>query len=342
MRLKLHESPAFLKLKEQGKQSKAPISEAFGKWKNLRLALIALFGFTTGQTTLGYCGIFYVLFLMTSALKVDSLTVTMLFLVTTMFGTVTCLFMCWLSDQIGRKPVMMAALLLAALTYFPIFHTITELANPALSHSQRTIPVVVSAPPGQCSFQFNPAGNKKFIKPCDEAKAVLAQNSVSYTNAKTTAGTPVSVQVGNQVIVDGAGFAASIRQAIVQSGYATASDPGIVKIKKPSDLLQGRVLALLGLLFVLVAYAQMGQGPAAAAIVELFPTRIRLTSMSLPFQIGTGWVGGLLPAMVVAINISAGNMFSGIWYPWSVIVLNLVVGMLLLPETKNNDIVANS
>lgn len=340
IRLRLHESPAFLKMKSQGRQSKAPIAEAFGRWKNTRVALIALFGMTSGVAATGYAGTFYVLVFMTSALKIDGYTANLVFTVAMLIGAASCVFFAWLSDRIGRKPLILAGCLLAALGYFTIFQTLAQIANPALAAAQRTVAAVVRADPTTCAFQFNPVGTAKFTSPCDVAKATLARAAVAYRNEAVAPETPTSVVIGDRTILAGPDLVKDLTQAIAAAGYPSTGNPDTLKLTAIADLFAPRPLALVGLLVLLVMFGQMVQGPAAAALVELFPTRLRYTSMSLPYQIGTGWVGGLLPATMFAMNAEAGNMFYGLWYPIVVAGITFTVALLFLPETRGTDIAA--
>jgi MFS family permease len=340
IRLRLNESPTFLKMKAEGKHSKAPISEAFGRWKNARLAVIALFGMTAGVAATGYAGTFYALVFMISALKVDAYTANLTFTVAMLLGACSCIFFAWLSDKIGRKPVILTGCLLAGLSYVTIFQTLASIANPALVGAQQSIEVVVRADPATCSFQFNPTGTARFTTPCDVAKATLARGAVAYRNEAIPVGTPTSIMVGAQAIVAGPDLVKELTQAIAAAGYPSASNQDTLRLNRFSDLFAPRPLSLVGLLLLLVIFAQMTQGPAAAALVELFPTRIRYTSMSLPYQIGTGWIGGLLPATMFAMNAQAGSMFCGLWYPVVVAGVTFVVGLFFLPETKDTDIAA--
>ena len=340
IRLRLNESPAFLKMRAEGKQSKAPISEAFGRWANMRLSAIALFGMTAGVAATGYAGTFYVLVFMTSTLKMDSYTANLSFAVAMLLGACSCVFFGWLSDKIGRKPIILTGCLLAALCYVTIFHELAVTANPSLVSAQQSVSVVVKADPATCSFLFNPAGTTKFISPCDIAKSALARAAVAYRNEAVAADTPTSVVVGDRAILAGSGLTEELTQAIVAAGYPTAINPEALRLTRFSDIFAPRPLILIGLLLLLVVFAQMTQGPAASALAELFPTHIRFTSMSLPYQISTGWIGGLLPATMFAMNAHAGSMFYGLWYPIGVAGVTFVIGLILLPETKDKDITA--
>ncbi|MGY3563975.1 MFS family permease [Bradyrhizobium sp. USDA 4463] len=338
IRLQLKESPAFLKMKAEGRQSRAPVREALGRWRNIRLALIALFGMSTATAVLGYTGTFYTLVFLTSTLKVDGYSANLLFATAMILGAAGCVFFAWLSDHIGRKPIILAGCAIAVVAYFGLFHTLAELVNPALYHAQRAILVSVNADPSTCSFQFNPAGTAKFTSPCDVAKATLARASVAYTNVRLPAGAPTTVTIGQETLTAGPSFAGDLAARVRAAGYPTADDPAILRLSSAADLLHGRSLQVIGLLLVLVLLAQMAQGPAAAVIVELFPTNIRYTAMSLPYQIGTGWIGGLLPATMFAMNAESGNMFFGLWYPIVFAASTFVVGLFFLPETSDRDI----
>lgn len=338
IRLRLKESPAFLKMKAEGRQSRAPVREALGRWRNIRLALIALFGMSTATAVLGYTGTFYTLVFLTSTLKVDGYSANLLFATAMILGAAGCVFFAWLSDHIGRKPIILAGCAIAVVAYFGLFHELAELVNPALYHAQRAVPVSVNADPATCSFQFNPAGTAKFTSPCDVAKATLARASVAYANVRLPAGAPTTVTIGQDTVAAGPSFAADLAARVKAAGYPAADDPAILRLSSAADLLQGRSLQVIGLLLVLVLLAQMAQGPAAAGIVELFPTNIRYTAMSLPYQIGTGWIGGLLPATMFAMNAESGNMFFGLWYPIAFAASTFVVGLFFLPETSDRDI----
>ncbi len=341
IRLSLRESPAFLAMKEEGSQSKAPLTESFGRWDNAKIALLALLGATAGQAVVWYAGQFYALFFLTQTLKVDGPTANILIAVALIIGTPFFVVFGWLSDFIGRKPIILGGCLLAALTYFPIFKAITHYANPALEQAQISAPVTVTADPRTCSFQFNPVGISKFTTSCDIAKSALATRSVNYDTADATPGTVAEIKIGDQVVpsFEGTGlpadelkarqaeFSAAVQAAISEHGYPAAADPAAMN--KPM---------LVALLTLLVLYVTMVYGPIAAWLVELFPTRIRYTSMSLPYHIGNGWFGGFLPATSFAIVAATGNIYSGLWYPIIVAVMTLVIGLLFLPETKDRNI----
>jgi MFS family permease len=343
IRLQLSESPAFLKMKEEGTHSKAPLTEAFGRWENAKIALVALFGGTMGQAVVWYAGQFYALFFLTQTLKMDPGSANICIVVALLIGTPLFVFWGWLSDKIGRKPIILAGCLLAALTYFPLFHALTGAVNPALEAALEKSPVTVSADPAECSFQFNPTGTSAFTSSCDIAKAFLATNAVNYTNVEAPAGTAATIKVGDTVVTSfdavkagadaaakRAAFTKAATDAIRAAGYPASADPAKVNM----------VMAI-ALLFVLVVYVTMVYGPIAALLVELFPTRIRYSGMSLPYHIGNGWFGGFLPPMAFAIVAATGNIYSGLWYPIVFAAATFVLGLIFLPETKDRDIFAS-
>jgi MFS family permease len=351
IRLQLRESPAFLKIKAEGMHSKAPLSEAFGRWSNARWAVLALFGMVAGQAVVWYSGQFYALFFITSTLKVDGYTGNLLVAWSLVLGTGGFVLFGWLSDKIGRKPIILGGCLLAALTYFPAFRMIAEQANPALTRAHESVKVAVIADPNDCSFQFNPTGLSQFTNSCDIAKGALARASVSYTQQDAAPGTIASVligdkgvpsvdvrQAGAQAGAQVAAFNKALTDALTAVGYPAAANPTVAKMAHPFDIFRAQTGTLVLLLTYLVALVTMVYGPIAAALVELFPTRIRYTSMSLPYHIGNGWFGGFLPAIVFAMNAQAGNIYYGLWYPIGVAVMTLVIGALLVPETKDRDI----
>ncbi len=379
IRLQMNESPAFTRMKSEGKTSKAPLSESFGQWKNLKIVILALIGLTAGQAVVWYSGQFYALFFLTQALKVDGATANILVAASLVIGTPFFIVFGSLSDRIGRKPIIMLGCLLAALTYFPVFEALTKAANPALYEAQKNGKVVVIADPAECSFQFNPTGTKKFTSSCDIGKQKLAAGSVSYTNEAAPAGTPAVIKVGDTTInvfpsaeeiaaaregaakkleelkaaspvdekavkdaeakaktladdgkVKDAVFSGALSAALKAHGYPAKADPAQVdKVK---------ITIILTYLVILVT---MVYGPIAAMLVELFPTRIRYTSMSLPYHIGNGWFGGLLPTTAFAIVAQTGNMYNGLWYPIIIAAMTFVIGTLFVRETKDVDIYAN-
>jgi MFS family permease len=328
IRLKLNESPLFKKMVEEGKQSKRPLGEAFGEWSNAKIAIAALLGATAGEAVVWYGGQFYALFFLTQTLKVPAVTAWIMIAVSLAIGTPGFILFGWLSDKIGRKPIMLAGFALAVITYFPIFGGLTHFANPKLEHALSAAPVVVTADPGQCSFQFKATGTEKFTTACDIIKSTLVNLSVNYENVKAPAGTKASVKIGDtQLNADTPNLPAAIATAVKNHGYPAGADPK--DINYPMTVL---------LLAILVVYVTMVYGPIAAWLVELFPTRIRYSGLSLPYHIGNGWFGGFLPATVFAIVAATGNIYSGLWYPICVAAMSFVVGLIFLPETKDRNI----
>ena len=352
IRLSMNESPAFKKMKEEGKVSKAPLSESFGQWKNLKFVLLALFGLVMGQGVVWCTGQFYALFFLTSVLKVDAATTNIMVAVSLVIGTPFFVVFGSLSDRIGRKPIIMAGLLLAVLTYFPLFKALTSVANPELARAQAVAQVTVSADPASCSFQGSPIAREvDFTSPCDIAKRALTQNSASYENLAAAPGTPTSIKIGDKVLTppsatttagghkfDDASakaigaFKKELSEALKAAGYPAKA--------KPIEFMGGQWWSIVAILTVLVIYVTMVYGPIAAMLVELFPTRIRYTSMSLPYHIGNGWFGGLLPSITFAMVASNGNMYHGLWYPIVIAAVCFVIGMLFVRETKEVDIYA--
>ena len=344
IRLSMNESPAFAKMKAEGKTSKAPLSESFGQWKNLKIVILALIGLTAGQAVVWYSGQFYALFFLTQALKVDGATANIMVAISLIIGTpFFIVFGAW-SDKIGRKPIIMAGCLLAVVTYFPVFEALTKAANPDLAAAQAKNKVTVTADAKECSFQFNPTGTVKFTSSCDIAKQVLAGASVSYDNIAGPAGAPAVIKVGETAITGysskglpaaeakakDAKFKKAVADALKAAGYPPKAD--MAKFDK---------VKVIGILTYLVILVTMVYGPIAAMLVEMFPTRIRYTSMSLPYHIGNGWFGGLLPTTAFAIVAQTGNMYNGLWYPIIVAGMTFVIGMLFVKETKDVDIYAN-
>ncbi|TCV70430.1 sugar transport protein [Neorhizobium sp. R1-B] len=412
IRLKMNESPAFKKMKEEGKGSKAPLTEAFGQWRNAKIALLALFGAVVGQAVVWYSGQFYALFFLQNILKVDAQSANLMVAASLLLGTGFFVFFGWLSDKIGRKPIIMAGLLLAMVTYFPLFKAMTWAGNPALAQAQETVRATVTAAPGDCKFQFNPTGTAKFTTSCDIATAYLTRNSVPYDVVAGPAGQPATVKIGDSTITsydaiaagadakakDGA-FQKQVNIALQTSGYplaraaskvpdakldafvaanpelkldaaairagnkASVSGPDLVSQKlltaqeatgvtemavytvpnsgafsMVADPQAVNWVTIIAILTVLVIYVTMVYGPIAALLVELFPTRIRYTGMSLPYHIGNGWFGGLLPATAFAMSAAKGDIYYGLWYPIVFAGITLVIGLLFLPETKDRDI----
>lgn len=348
IRMTMNESPAFKKMKEEGKTSKAPLSEAFGQWKNLKIVILALLGLVAGQAVVWYTGQFYALFFLTSVLKVDSATANLLVAAALVIGTPFFVIFGTLSDRVGRKPIIMLGLLLAALTYFPLFEALTKAANPALAEAQAKTKVVVTASAGDCSFQGNPVAREiDFRSSCDIAKRFLAQNSVSYENVTAPTPGPATVTIGDKVITAPVGnvvngkfddaskaaidaFKKEVTEALKAAGYPSKADPARID--------KGMIVVILT---ILVIYVTMVYGPIAAMLVELFPTRIRYTSMSLPYHIGNGWFGGLMPTIAFAMVAQNGNMYYGLWYPIVIAAATFVIGLLFVRETKDVDIYAN-
>jgi MFS family permease len=341
IRMQMNESPAFKKMKEEGTGSKAPISEAFGQWKNARIALFALLGLVMGQAVVWYTGQFYALFFLGSVLKVDGFTTNMLIAWSLLLGSGGFVLFGWLSDKIGRKPIILGGCLIAAVTYFPLFHMISTQANPALTTAHETITTVVQVDKSTCSFQFNPTGTARFTQPCDVAKASLARLSVNYSVENVAGQRDAVVRIGSQQVSTAQpNFVAALGAAVTAAGYPAASNPTVVKMNGAFDIFSGRVLTLIGILTLLVVYVTMVYGPIAAALVELFPTRIRYTSMSLPYHIGNGWFGGLMPATAFAMIAQTGDVYYGLWYPVVIALATVVIGTFMIPETKDRDIFA--
>jgi MFS family permease len=379
IRLSMNESPAFTKMKAEGKTSKAPLSESFGQWKNLKIVILALVGLTAGQAVVWYSGQFYALFFLTQALKVDGATANIMVAISLIIGTpFFVVFGAW-SDKIGRKPIIMTGCLLAVVSYFWVFGKLTEAANPDLARAQATNKVTVTADPKECSFQFNPTGTAKFTSSCDIAKQRLAGASVSYDNVEAPAGTPATIKVGETLVkvkytpeeIAAAKAAAEVKLAAlsaaepqdakaVEAAKKSVADLGSEKTASnallgtnltvalkaagypaKADMAKFDKVTVVAILTYLVILVTMVYGPIAAMLVEMFPTRIRYTSMSLPYHIGNGWFGGLLPTTAFAIVAQTGNMYNGLWYPIIVAGMTFVIGMLFVKETKDVDIYAN-
>jgi predicted MFS family arabinose efflux permease len=350
IRLSMNESPAFQKMKAEGKTSKAPLSESFGQWKNLKIVILALLGLTAGQAVVWYTGQFYALFFLTTIAKVDGVTANLLIAASLVIGTPFFIVFGALSDKIGRKPIIMAGCLLGALTYFTVFPALMQYANPGLAKAQSVASVTVTADPATCSFQGSPIAREiDFKSSCDQAKRVLAQNFIPYKNVAAPAGAIASITIGTATISSmnatlndkGNGFSADSAKAIAEFKKATleaAKGAGLTAKADDKTMNKGVVLAILVYLVILVT---MVYGPIAAMLVEMFPTRIRYTSMSLPYHIGNGWFGGLLPTTAFAMVAATGDIYYGLWYPVIVAAGTFVIGMIFIKETKDVDIYAN-
>ncbi len=348
IRLKLNESPVFQAMKAEGTQSKAPLRESFANWANLKIVLLALFGLAAGQAVVWYTGQFYALFFLTQTLKVDGQTANILVAIALLLGSPLFVVFGTLSDRVGRKPLIMLGCALAVATYFPLFRALTHFANPALELAQERAPVVVAADPSDCSVQFNPVGTSKFTSSCDVAKATLVARGVPYSNEVSAAGSVAEVRVGSVRIVSvdagvpiadntvaaspsaRAEFERTLLEALDGAAYPVQANPA--EINRPM---------VVGVLFILMVYVALVYGPVAAMLVEMFPTRIRYTSMSLPYHIGNGWFGGFLPTTAFAIVAAKGDIYAGLWYPVVIAGMTLVVGLLFLRETKDVDLEAD-
>lgn len=340
IRMQLEESPTFRKMKEEGRQSKAPLAESFLKWENLKLVLLALFAIVIAQGVVWYTSHFYVQFYLERIVKLPGPIVNWLMIAVVLCSAPLYFFFSWLSDRTGRKPIMLAGIAVAAIAFFPGFQVITRAANPALWEAMQRAPVVVSADPAHCSIQFDPIGKTVYNSSCDIARAALSNQGVSY-DAHDAPGQLASVQVGERVVrsfsgagMDGAQLAAAkktfeaeLRSALDAAGYPASADPA-----------RANLALVFAVMMVFAAAATALYGPQAAALVELFPARIRYTAMSLPYHIGTGWFGGFLPAIAFALVVGTGNIFNGLWYPLAGAVLSVLVMFFFLPETKDRDI----
>jgi MFS family permease len=337
IRLRLDESPAFKKMQAEGRGSKSPLRDSFTRWANLKIVLLALLGLTMGEAVVWYTGQFYVLIFLSQVLKVDPQTATLLVAGGLAIGTPFFVIFGALSDKVGRKPLIMAGCLLAALTYMPIFQAITHYANPALERAQAASPVTVTADPATCSLQFNPVGTSAFTSPCDVAKSALVKRGVPYAN-EAASEAEAQIHVGGVIVpsydakapdakVKAEAFDAALTSALASAGYPAKA--------KDAEINKAMVVLLVGLL---VIYAALTYGPIAAMLVELFPTRIRYSSLSLPYHIGNGWFGGFMPPVAFAVIAATGSMYDGLWYPIIIAAACFVIGMLFLPETKDRDI----
>lgn len=337
IRLKLHESPMFQKMVDEGKASKAPLRDAFGRWSNMRLVLLGLV-IVAGQAVIGYTGEFYVMFFLTQTLHVDSATANVLMMASLLISVPIFICAGALSDRIGRKPLIVGGCLIAALSFFPLFKALTFYVNPALAEAQQRAPITVTADATECSFQFNPVGSAKFTSSCDIAKSALARRGLSYDNQTGASGQGAVIRVGDATVAAyngnakdakaaAAAFDAALTQALHREGYPDKADAAAINY--PMTIL---------ILVVLMVFVTMTYGPIAAMLVEMFPTQIRYTSMSLPINVGNGWFGGLLPATAFAIVAAEGNIYSGLWYPVIIAAIAGIVGLLALKETHRNDI----
>jgi MFS family permease len=342
IRLRLAESPVFQRMKAEAQTSKAPLAEAFGNPRNVRMILAALIGGVAGGTTLWYTAQFYTLFFLERVLKVDALTANTLVAIALVVAAPSYVFFGWLSDKIGRRTVVMGGLVFALASYFPGFHLLTTAANPGLARAQETAPIVVFADASLCTFQFDPVGRTAFDqRSCDIAKSYLSKAGVSYGNETLAVGAGAEVHVGARVVKAPEGsllsgearkaaitaFQDEMRAALDAAGYSAAADPAQID--------RALVVSIIAYFAILAAASY---APIGAWFVELFPARIRYTSLSVPYHIGAGWIGGLLPTTVFAIVASTGNIYAGLWYPLSCAVISLIVGLTLLPETKGRPI----
>ena len=341
IRMKLDESPAYRRMEEEGGERRAPYREAFLQWNNGRFVLLALFGIMIAQGAVWYCGYFYTRFFMERILKVETATVDMLMLWLTVVSAGLYVFFGWLSDRVGRKPVMLFGMILALVAFFPGFHALTKAANPALAEAQASAPVTVVADPAACALQFDPVGKAAFASSCDIAKSVLSNAGVSYANAGALPGSIATVRVGGAAVasVEGAGLSPAalkaaradvetrVKAALSAAGYPDRADPQRMNLP-----------LMFAILMVFIVAATALYGPQAAALVELFPTRVRYTAMSLPYNIGTGWVGGLLPAASFALVAASGNIYFGLWYSVAFTLVAVIVSLIWLPETRGRDL----
>ena len=342
IRLQMQESPAFQKMKEEGSLSKAPLSEAFGQWKNLKIVILALVGLVIGQAVVWYTGQFYALFFLQAILKIDLLTANVLIAWSLILGTGGFILFGALSDKIGRKPVILGGCLIAALTFFPLFKMMSETANPNYTKALETVKVEVTADAAKCGSLFDPVGIRSFTEPCDIARRVLSQQAIKYEYKPGAAGAPLSVKVNGTDAPWGAGaadFTKNLVTAAQAAGYPKADDAAKVKVSGFFAALgNAQALKIIAILTLLVIYVTMVYGPMAAALVEFFPTRIRYTAMSLPYHIGNGWFGGLLPATSFAMVASTGDIYYGLWYPVGFAIMTFIVGLLFVKETHKRDL----
>jgi MFS family permease len=340
IRLKLDESPAFLRMKRHGHLARAPLSEAFGTWRNLRLVLIAFFGLAVGQAVIWYTGQFYSMFFLTQVLKADTLTANLLVATATVITIPFYVVFGTLSDRIGRKPLFVTGLVLGIAFFFPLFKALTHYVNPALEAAQRKSPIVVTAAPGECSFQFNPAGTAKFSSSCDVATASLTRAGMHYERVDAPAGTIARIGIGDAVVeaYDGARPDAKSRAAAFDKALADAlKSAGYSAAWRPEGL--DRPMAIL-VLTLLMLFGTMTYGPLGAMLVEMFPTHIRYTSLSLPYHVGIGWFGGFLPAIAFAIAAASGDIYAGLWYPVVAAIVSAILCVAFLRDRRGVDIYA--
>jgi predicted MFS family arabinose efflux permease len=341
IRLTLEESPMFRKMIEEGRNSKTPLKEAFLEWRHLKLVLIVLFGLMSVQGVLFYTAHFYSQFFLTQILKVDGATVTFVMMVVTAISCFLYIFFSWLSDKVGRKKVILTGTILSTFTTFTLFEALTAAVNPAITAAQQASPVTVVADPGECSLQFDPVGQAAFVSSCDIAKSTLARRGISYRNQAASAGMPAIVRIGDRTLegADGRGlddealaavraqFELRLDAALQAAGYPAEADPAAINLP-----------LVTGLILLMVTFAVMVYAPMAAMAIEVFPTRIRYSALSLPYHIGSGWFGGFLPAIAFAMVAASGDIYFGLWYPVVVSAIGILVLGLLLPETKDRDI----
>ncbi len=328
IRLKLHETPIFQKMKEEGKGSKAPLTDSFLRYPNNKYVLLALLGATAGQGVVWYTGQFYALFFLTITLKLDYLNAYYLIAGSLILGTPFFIFFGWLSDKIGRLKIILAGCLIAVLTYFPLFGALTNAVNPDLAAFQAKQTISVTADPASCNFHIFVGPWSKFTD-CDRAKDFVTKLGVSFKTENGAAGSAPVLKVGNDTV---SGWnAQQWTAAFAKAGYPAKADPAKVNW-----------VVALSILFIMVIYVTMVYGPIAAFLVELFPTNIRYTSMSLPYHIGNGWFGGMLPLLATAIVATTGDIYAGLWYPIIVAVMTLVIGAVFLRDTKDVDIKTGS
>ncbi|MBS0361755.1 MAG: MFS transporter [Proteobacteria bacterium] len=337
IRLRLNESPVFQRMVDEGKGSKAPLAESFGQWSNLKLVILALLGLTAGQAVVWYTGQFYALTFLEKFVKIDGVLTNELVAFALLFATPFFVVFGWLSDKIGRKPIILAGCLMAVLTYFPIFKAITAAANPALAAATAASPVTVIADPADCAFQLDPVGKQTFASSCDIAKSTLANAGVSYKNEAAPAGTVASVKIGAVTLPSFNGKALPAADLKTQKAAWTKTLGGDLKAAgypAKADPAKTNIPLTVFLLWLLVLYVTMVYGPIAAALVEMFPARIRYTSMSLPYHVGNGWFGGFLTPTAFAMVVASGNIYFGLWFPVTVAAVTFVVGLLFVKEMK--------